>query len=122
MGGVAPQGEDAGEGRSARQHLLHRRVSDPTHVDHGGGCSGTTGCILKKQPKRIFHAAAKARIERWIVSLSSSDSTLSKHTSDDQNYARNEINSELQHFRRCGPRQNYPEFKRKRGDPNVPVS
>lgn len=54
MGGVAPEGEDAGEGRSARQRLLHWRVSDPTHVHHGGGCSGTTGCILKTAEAHFF--------------------------------------------------------------------
>lgn len=99
IGGVAPEGEDAGEGRSARQHLLHRRMSDPTHVHDGGGCSRTTGCILN-QPKRIFHAVLQQIREKRESNdgsfLSGSVSTVSKHKSDNQNCAPNEINSELQ--------------------------
>lgn len=50
MGGVGLEGEDTREGFSARQHLLHWRMSDPTHVHNGGGCrhrrtNKTTGCI-----------------------------------------------------------------------------
>lgn len=39
IGGVGLEGEDTREACSACQHLLHRRMTDPTHVHNGGGCS-----------------------------------------------------------------------------------
>lgn len=39
IGRVGLEGEDTREACSARQHLLHWRMSDPTHVHNGGGCS-----------------------------------------------------------------------------------